>query len=440
MKYWLFPLVLFVYLLLHSCSKTTELGLSLVEQEQSDIIFSDTFKVHLNTTVANTSFTNDRPHVVIGAYTDSIFGYVSSEACLNFRLNRTNVDFPNCVFDSLVLTLCYESYGHYGDIKGDAPGLQQWDVFQLSEPILDQDYESDVQLATSQTLKSNFTFTPRFQDSVYVGVDSQLTYPHIRIRLDDAAGLTFGQELLDPTDTTIYNSNNDFKNWFNGVKVQPNAAYPNSSIVRIRHGDPLTKLTLYYRDTSNGGNTAETFDYLTDEDAESISTFEHDYTGTNVLDSTNTDSIVYLQGLDGVYTRVSFPDIEDLSSVIINKAEVVVYLNDTGTTELSEPIQLVAKYLNNASEYQLIDDIVTSFLRVQSYLLFGGVLEKVDDGYIYRIQFAEQFQELIDDPNAEKAIYLTLPLAIDPERITLKNQLSMKQKPILYLTYTNINE
>ena len=132
------------------------------------------------------------------------------------------------------------------------------------------------------------------------------------------------------------------------------------------------------------------------------------------MDSTNADSIVYLQGLDGVYTRVSFPDIEDLSSVIINKAEVVVYLNDTGTTELSEPIQLVAKYLNNASEYQLIDDIVTSFLRVQSYLLFGGVLEKVDDGYIYRIQFAEQFQEMIDDPNAEKAIYLTCLLYTSP--------------------------
>ena len=147
-----------------------------------------------------------------------------------------------------------------------------------------------------------------------------------------------------------------------------------------------------------------------------------------------------MQGLDGVYARVSFPDIDDLSSIIVNKAEVVVYLNDTGSTELSEPIQLIAKYLNASSEYQLIDDIVTSFLRVQSYLLFGGVLEKVDDGYVYRFQFAEQFQELIDDPNAENAVYLTLPLAIDPERITLKNQLSVRQKPVLYLTYTNIKK
>ena len=159
-----------------------------------------------------------------------------------------------------------------------------------------------------------------------------------------------------------------------------------------------------------------------------------------MLDTANADSVVYLQGLDGVYARVSFPDIDDLSSIIVNKAEVVVYLNDTGSTELSEPIQLIAKYLNASSEYQLIDDIVTSFLRVQSYLLFGGVLEKVDDGYVYRFQFAEQFQELIDDPNAENAIYLTLPLAIDPERITLKNQLSVRQKPVLYLTYTNIKK
>ena len=159
-----------------------------------------------------------------------------------------------------------------------------------------------------------------------------------------------------------------------------------------------------------------------------------------MLDTLNMDSVVYLQGLDGVYARVSFPNIDDLSSVIINKAEVLVYLNDTGTTELSEPIQLIAKYLNSSSEYQLIDDIVTSFLRVQSYLLFGGVLEKVDDGFVYRFQFAEQFQEMIDDPNAEKALYLTLPLAIDPERITLKNQMSLTQKPVLYLTYTNINK
>ena len=168
-------------------------------------------------------------------------------------------------------------------ILRDAPGLQQWDVYQLSEPILDQDYESDVQLTTSQSLKSNFSFKPTYRDSVFVGVDSQLTYPHIRIRLDDASGINLGEELLNPTDTTIYNSNNDFKNWFQGVKVMPTVGYPNSSIVRVRHGDPLTKLTLYYRDTSNGGNVSETFEYLTDEDAESISSFAHDYTGTNVL-------------------------------------------------------------------------------------------------------------------------------------------------------------
>jgi len=426
------------------CSKSSELGLSLVEQEQTDIEYTDSMPVYLTTVSADKSVirsqASPRSQMVVGAYTDPIFGESSAAAHLNFRLTRTNATFPNCVFDSLVLSLAYEFYGHYGDVNGFSPTTQSWDVVRLAEPILEQDYYSDAFFATSTPLKTGYMFVPN-TDSSYAGTDSAAVLP-IRIRLDDAAGMALGQEFLSPSDTTVYESNIDFKNWFNGVKVMPSSGGMNSSLLRLRFKDANTKLTLYYTDTSNGGAVANTFEFLTDEDAEVVTSFEHDYAGTAVLDTINADTTVYLQGMDGVLTRIEFPNLQNLGEVIINKAELVVEVQDTGSTAYPEPIQLVAQRRDAANELVLVDDVATSIVRLQSYLLFGGALEKDNlsvNRYLYRFQLAEQLQTFVDDSSVEKAIYLTTPSPLDPERIKLVNHESDYAKAKLYLTYTKLN-
>lgn len=430
------------------CSKSSELGLSLVEQELTDIIYTDTLSLEMSTVPAIKTPMyipgSERSQMIVGAYTDPIFGEASASAYINFRLPRTNPSFANCVFDSLVLSLAYESFGHYGTIKGDNTTPQTWDILQMSAPILAQEYDSDANFSTSRVLKSNATFIPQFRDSIVNG--SETLSPHVRIRLDNIGGTDLGADFLSPTDPTVYNSNTDFKSWFNGVYIRPTFGANNTSIVRLKAKDELTKLVLHYTDNSSGTPEAKTFEFLTDEDSESVSTFEHNYAGTNILNNNPLDTFVSLQGMDGVHTRIAFPNIADLGNIIVNKAEIVLTLRDTGTVEYSEPLQILAKSKTSANELELIDDVVSSIVQSQgisSNTLFGGILQRDafnPDRFFYRLYISEYMQNLVEGNAFENAIYLSTPSALDAERIQIVNtQGSMVNRAKLYLTYTKIN-
>jgi hypothetical protein len=428
------------------CSKSSELGLSLVEQEQTDIVYTDTLTLELSTVPAIKTAMyipgSERSQMTVGAYTDPTFGEAEASAYINFRLTRTNPTFVNCVFDSLVLSLAYESFGHYGSVEGTNNTPLTWDILQMSSPILEQEYDSDATFSTSRTLKSGFLFTPQVSDSVLLG--TELTPPHLRIRLDDLGGMNLGNEFLFPSDPTVYNSNSDFKNWFNGLYIRPTSGANNTSIIRLEARNDFTKITIHYTDTTGGTAEAKVFEFLTDEDSESVSTFEHNYTGTTILNNNPSDTFVSVQGMDGVHTRIAFPTIDSLGDIIVNKAELVLNVSDTGSVEYYKPIVLLAKSKTSTNELELIEDIVSSIVQsngTSSTALFGGIIESDlgRNNFLYRFYISEYMQRLVEGAKMENAIYITTPSALDPERIQLVNQQATTGKAKLYLTYTKIN-
>lgn len=424
------------------CSKSSEIGLSLVEQEQSDILYTDTSTIILTTQEADPTETSNRTVMTCGSYSDLEWGETVASIYMNFRLSSTGSNFDNCVFDSLVLSLAYEDFGHYGDLRANKPTLltQNWEIARVVENIEEvTTYKSDQTfMVDGNLLKSNFQFNPN--DTAKVTVDGSELAPHLRIRLDDQAGIDLGEIFLNPQGTAvdIHESTTKFKDWFKGIHIRPSSSNPSDgSIIRFKSKDVLTKLTLHYRDTSNGGNTAETFDFVTSEDAEVVSSFQHTHP-VALTNNLSTDTVVYVQGLDGLHTKIEFPFVQNLGNVIINKAELVIPVADTGTNTFPEPIQMVAKIKDFGGNLVIIDDIVTSINRAQSYFLFGGVLENTgNNNFVYRMYISEEMQALVDGTTFESAIYLTLPSALDPERVQLMNEKGINSAK-LYLTYTKI--
>jgi hypothetical protein len=427
------------------CSKSSQLGLSLVEQSQSDILTSDSTSLVFTTIKAAPTETFNRAQMVCGNFSDlnstGEWGESSASFYMNFRLTSSGATFPNTVFDSLVLTLAYDNYGHYGEILTDKPTtiIQSWDVLRLSEDIIENEpYKSNAVFSTSEILKSGFLFYPN--DTAVVNINGAELVPHIRIKLDDPDALALAETLLHPQgpDTSIFESNNSFKDWFKGVHVRPTPGANNNSIVRLLSKDPMTKLILYYSDTSNGGNTQHSFEFLTNEDAEIVSAFSH-VQPTLLTDNLPSDTIVFVQGLDGLHTKIDFPYVQNLGDVIINKAELVIMVADSGTKDFPEPIVLMAKIKDSDGVLNYIEDVNTSLSNVGSYLLFGGVFEEINNTktYLYRMHIAEQMQSIVDGFSFESAIYLTTPSALDPERIKLINHLGVN-KAVLYLTYTKL--
>jgi hypothetical protein len=424
------------------CSKSSEIGLSLVEQEQSDILYTDTSTIVLTTQNAEPVETSNRTVMTCGSYADADWGESIASIYMNFRLNNTGAVFPNCVFDSLVLSLAYESSGHYGDLRVNKPTAmtQSWEIARVIENIEEGTaYKSDKTFTTDgNLLKANFQFRPN--DTAKVVIGGTTLDPHLRIRLDDQAGIDLGEMFLDPQSTgiDIYESNTTFKDWFKGIHIRPSSSNPaDGSIIRFKSKDLLTKLTLHYTDTSNGGSVAKVFEFLTNEDAEVVSSFEHTHP-ISLTDNLTTDTVVYVQGLDGLHTKIAFPFVQSLGNVIINKAELVIPVADTGTNTFPEPIQLVAKIKDLGGNLVVIDDVIRSISLSNSYFLFGGVLEDTGNkNFVYRMFISQEMQALVNGTTLEPAIYITLPSALDPERIQLMNEKGLNGAK-LYLTYTKI--
>lgn len=424
------------------CSESSELGLSLVEQETSDIILTDTVTVALSTVEAIPDVTSNRAGMTCGSYVDPEWGTTNASISLNFRLQNIGATFPNTVFDSIVLTLAYEQFGHYGELRAEkpTPTAQNWEVVRLTESILeDTDYRSDATFATEATpLKSNFSFTP--SDTLPVTVDGTEQVPHLRIRLDDPSGIALGQTFLKPqgADTVMYESNTAFKNWFKGLQIRPSSNNPaNGSLVRFEARAAMTRLWVYYRDTSNGGNVAETLEFVTNEDAEWVTSINHIHPA-DLTDNLPTDTIVYVQGGDGLHTKVSFPYVQNFDNIIVNKAELIVTVQDTGSTAFALPPQLVAQVKDAGGNLVVIDDIATSIIKKSSYIAFEGMPQVTTNRVVfYRMQIAEEMQNFVEGKTIEPAIYLSLPSPIDPERVKLINHRGV-QAAKLNFTYTRL--
>ena len=413
------------------CSKPSELGLSLVELNPSDIIYTDTFSMEMTSVETDPLPTDERSRWICGAYVDPIFGQMSASIYTNFRLVNTNVTFPNATFDSIVLTLAYDSIGHYG-ANLNTPGTQNWEVYRLEEEITPgQEYYSDATFSTGNLL-ANKSFVAAVTDSVDIqGVNLR---PHLRIRLDDA----LGQNFMQPDSSVVYTNNTKFKEYFKGLVVRPVMGAQNSMMVRILPTSPQTKLTLFYTDSAG---VAKSFDYLTDNDAESVLNFAHDYTPTEVLDNKLEDTVVYIQGLNGSSARIEFPYLANLDNIIVNKAELYLYAVGEEDRDYPIPDQLFGLERTNAGEFLLLDDVVTSFERnsFNPYAQFGGTLNYDGNIRYFRMNVSEFFQRLVDGETDEEAIYIQTASVTDTERMLIGNHQSTTLKAKLYLTYTKTN-
>lgn len=425
-----------------ACSKPSDLGLSLVEQDRSDVFYSDTLSLMLSSNNDDLIVTSDRPRLNIGAYTDPVFGQHKASSYFNFKLPSTNLDFGVASYDSLVLVMVYDTTGHYGEVNV-SPSSQEWEVLRLEESILEgESYKSDASFMTGSSL-ANFYFSPNFTDSVMVLGDQES--PQLRIRLDDA----LGQELLEPSDSTIYNTNNDFKEFLKGVLVRPvEASAVNNSIIRFIPRHPDTRLCLYYTQTvtdDNGNTTQEprVFEFTMDNDVERVTNYEHDYTGTAVLDNSPQDSFVYLQGMAGANVKVSFPHLQaTLGNSIINKAVLQLYAMEPSSEAYPLPEQLVATSRDEDGELFLIEDFLVAVQANGQIALSipGGTLETDDQGQqVYNFNISGELQDLLDGELPEPSIYLDVFSAgSNIGRVILANQRHTTFKAKLLLTYTRI--
>ena len=437
---------LLLLLTLQACNDPAEIGIDIVAGQQDDIITVDTFtvvsKVVPSDSLIAYRFNTDPLRRIeasvthVGEYTDPAFGYVKSDMYWQFIPERLSPDFTNVTYDSLVLSIEYDSVSHYGDLTQ----VLNLEVFRVIEPMnenqtiyIDESFDANPAPIGTKT----FVPTPRDTLEIYEpnaagnGVDTIPANPSIRVRLDDFLGMNF------LTDTMRYESDTAFTDSFRGIKLSSNGG---NNLVGFLPEGIFTQLSLYY---TQDDTVRRRFDYRIVPLSVRMNSVLIDNTGSEAEsalnnDPTEGDSILFIQGYSGPIVELDIPGITSLNDAIINYAELVIPISSDFNNPMDDfpPLeQVVLSSRGNDNNLLLINDVIWATNR-GDLGFFGGSPEMGSSGLEYRLRITDQAQSMALGRLGTTLVLTAFNRRENPRRSTLYGGNHQSNPIKLRVTYT----
>jgi hypothetical protein len=419
-----------VAMALVACEEPEGIGLDVLPAgEEMPIAWVDTFTVYVRTvTDDSVSTSNLSGTYLIGDFQDPDFGRVQARLYTQFHLPSTNIDFgTGATIDSIIINLAYNgSYGSTDKLRG----MQRFGVYRLTEDIYDSaTYYSNVSHEFDPTPIGTKEFRPDLFSNVDTGTDT--LPPSFRIRLDDA----FGTSILNSSNLA---SNEDFLTEFKGLMIRSDSPSLSDGFGAILYFNMLStasRVEVYYHnfeDTLNLG-------LVINADCATHTAFDHEFPQTivdAVQDSFNYQpDQVFIQSMAGLKMKVMIPHLRklnDLGIVAINKAELVIPLDEDFDTEFGVPNNLQATRI----DYKGASQFMTDFYEGSDY--FGGAYDSDKKQYVFNI--ARHLQSIIlETDSTDYGMYiLNSGNAVNGRRAVF-NGPTHPDKPLkLRMTYTII--
>jgi len=429
-----------MFLLLAACNDPAAIDTDLIDQDRADVVFKNDFSLTASTieedSVQTYNVGNQLNSYPCGIFVDPVFG--ETEASIYGQVRLVSVpDYDDVTFDSIVLSLAYSNPGLYGDSTEQV----SLDVYRILEDIDGEtDYYSDAEFDTEITPLGTFEYFPRPNDSVDINLyttDSvRLTTvaPHIRTKLDPA----FGQEVIN-FDSTTYSTNANFLEALKGLYLKPEGSTEGISAFDLRSN--FSRLSIYY--TTDEGTPLEYSYFFTDLSAKIVN-YKHDYSNSIVepflINSVNNEDLIFIQGMSGVNTKITIDDIDDLGDVIINKAELELYVAEipTDNAELYAPIsQIIVAEKDEDDSFIFIDDVNNAIIRADIGA-FGGALEEDTDNNVmkYTVNITTHLQDIISGVSNNEIFIRSFPKASNLSRSVLYGVTDSTYPIKLKVTYT----
>jgi len=374
-------------------------------------------------TAANTLGLSRYP---LGYMTDPVFGKTEAGIAMTVYPVSASYDFGTAPqLDSAVLVLKFDESSTLTKFYGDTTNSKySIDIFQLANRVTNYK-SSDVQ-AINSTLLGNFTgkLAPNTKAKVYDIVtgkaDTLKTLPaQIRIPLNKA----FIQNAILNLGTAGTATETKFIESFKGLYAQVNKTSSTGvggiAFFNFSGTDSYLQLVWKKTNSSNGVDTtsvnfpvgkmvlnaAQTANIISGVAAN----IKHDYTGTEIqkqidipipADPTQQYNVTYLQGLAGVKTKLTFPQLTNFTSTygkaIINKAELVVEIGESAPAYPFNAAQRLSLYRWDIAHQPADIPDFTTFSGSASggAALFGGYFDSLKKRYIFIV--TSYVQSLID--------------------------------------------
>lgn len=401
---------LFVGLLcLMSCNDPTLIGGDVLESDQFNIQSTEDIEILASTVYAEPVRTFDSiinyqlTDYLIGQIDDPIFGRYKSSVYVEFDVNGgIKPDFTNEVLDSAIIVFPLNTSNSYGDAYGQ--------TFDLDFSIISQRLEASLNRFSNEGVDvdpvlQTIPVTPSSADVLFISDDNDTTRldPHLRIPVPDVLAQEIYQEAnTDFTDsTTVFDSNNDFQDFFPGFFISPTSSMPNGMFsVQLRSSTFGARMEFH----TSRLDTTFVYSFPVGSFTTKFTTFDHDFSGTIVEDfvgqgKSGGDSLLFVQSLEGTDIQLEFAGLADFQDIVVNKAELVFEADSLpGENYDLYPLtpQLMINEVTDDGETELIEDLIILIGRYGStdgLNIFGG---SPDENGVYRMNISGHFQRMVD--------------------------------------------
>lgn len=315
-------------LLIASCKKESSIGADILPPDDLlNVKFTDSFTVFAKS-LADTALRSDKlAKNYLGVINDPLFGTQKASVVLELDKPNTVLDDTLGPFtlDSVVLLM------RYNFVYGDTTVPQSFNVSSIASTISENTrYYSDNNSFPSSGIigsVSNYLFQPtakvKTSASDTVGVTNVF-----RVKLNSY----FGYSVLN-LGQTILRDSASFKNAIPGIRIE-NATNSGKAMAELDFNSAVSGVVIYYKDKRGEKKEMRLFASIVRAESGSLVSRQN---GINIFTPTYssvvqntinsglvTDSVNYILGQAGTTVKVSFPTLENLGKVAVNKATLSI--------------------------------------------------------------------------------------------------------------------
>jgi Domain of unknown function (DUF4270) len=379
-------------------------GSSLFDEQVRNVVV-DTTSVSLSTVLDDSTATSGISKIFMGRYESSDFGTTVAESYVSFSVPTYSAsDFNKdsnvkITLDSVCLILPYDKYSY-----GDTTKTQTIYISQLTDKLNDLYTAHNSKFYTNHTAASEST--PYLTKTFKRPLPSQDNDSTLIIRLPDE----FGQVFLDSmkAQSSIFDSDAEFIKFFKGFKFSAGSddkycinafKMTSSSSPRIRVFYQANDLERIDKTIDIEANTTYAFSHITQD---RTNTALKDLTSYEGISSSLTSNKSYLQGLVGLSTELTFPNIRSLMQygkyTNVDAAYLYVYPVKNSYSDFT-PLPKSVK-LNFVSKLGNVKEILES----STSSLTSGALNQDQFGikYYYAFDITSFIQSEIKAADADK--------------------------------------
>jgi hypothetical protein len=268
--------------------------------------------------------------------------------------------------------------------------------------------------------------------------------------------ISFGEYLIRDTSMLFYTTDTtkpDFRNYFKGIHITiPSASAADPFLLGFNLAyaagsdgyDVYTNYIEIYMHERDSIHYTYKYKFLLDSKNENarFTTIKHDFNTDikNIVNNQIIDSLSYVQGLYGVYTTISIPELESIKKdpnrirSAVNKAHltVPVHLDNITYTDSTVAPRLMMRYVNALGVKDTVPDY---FVDDYGGAYFGGRLDTAKHEYNFNLsRFVQSYlNDKEDKLKPEVEIFLPANTVLN----TILKANNSKTRPKFELTLTN---